>query len=47
LPEGSDPIQVSDIDINPRPIVYSNDLLFDIILTLIGEAPAYNRGGKD
>lgn len=47
LPEGTDSIQVSDIDINPRPIVYSNDLLFDIILKLIGEAPAYNRGGKD
>jgi hypothetical protein len=46
LPEGEDPLQVSDIDISPRPIVYSNDLLFDILLTLAGETPTYNRGGK-
>jgi|ERR1044071_1771822 hypothetical protein len=46
LPEGDDPIQTSDIDIGPRPIIYSNDLLFDIILALAGETPAYNRGGK-
>jgi hypothetical protein len=46
LPDGDDPPQTSDIDISPRPIVYSNDLLFDILLALAGEAPAHNRGGK-
>jgi len=46
LPEGEEPLQVSDIDISPRPIVYSNDLLFDILLALAGGSPAYNRGGK-
>lgn len=46
LPDGDEPPQVSDIDISPRPIVYSNDLLFDIMLALAGEARAYNRGGK-
>lgn len=46
LPDGDEPLQVSDIDISPRPIVYSNDLLFDIVLALVGETPAYNRGGK-
>lgn len=47
LPEGENPPQPSDIDISPRPIVYSNDLLFDIIIALAGEAPAHNRGGKN
>jgi hypothetical protein len=46
LPSGEDPPQLSDIDISPRPIVYSNDLLFDIMRALAGEAPARNRGGK-
>lgn len=46
LPEGDDKLEVSDIDISPRPIVYSNDLLFDIILGLVDQTPAYNRGGK-
>jgi hypothetical protein len=46
LPSGDDPPQASDIDISPRPIVYSNDLLFDIVLALAGETPARNRGGK-
>lgn len=46
LPEGDGMLEVSDIDIAPRPIVYSNDLLFDIILGLVDETPAYNRGGK-
>jgi hypothetical protein len=46
LPNGDDQLEASDIDISPRPIVYSNDLLFDIILGLVDETPAYNRGGK-
>jgi hypothetical protein len=46
LPDGDAPLEVSDIDIGPRPIVYSNDLLYDIILGLIDETPAYSRGGK-
>jgi len=46
LPPGEDPPEASDIDISPRPIVYSNDLLFDIVLALAGETPARTRGGK-
>lgn len=46
LPEGEAALQTSDIDIGSRPIVYSNDLLFDLVLALAGESPAYNRGGK-
>lgn len=46
LPPGDDPVQPSDIDISPRPIVYGNDLLFEIVLALAGQAPARSRGGK-
>ncbi|MHC2842877.1 hypothetical protein [Bradyrhizobium diazoefficiens] len=46
LPSGDDPPQAADIEINARPIVYSNDMLFDIMLALAGEAPVRNRGGK-
>ena len=46
LPSGEDPPSASDIDISPRPIVYSNDLLFDMFLALGGDAPPRNRGGK-
>jgi hypothetical protein len=46
LPPGEDPPEASGIDICPRPIVYSNDLLFDIVLALAGETPARSRGGK-
>src|SRR6185369_13891114 len=46
LPEGDAKLELSDIDISPRPIVYTNDLLFDIILGLVDQTPAYNRGGK-
>lgn len=46
LPNGDDPIQVSDIDISVRPIVYSNDMLLDIMLALAGDLPARVRGGK-
>ena len=46
LPPGDDPPEAVDIDISPRPIVYSNDLLFDMFLALGGEAVPRNRGGK-
>lgn len=46
LPPGEEGPQAADIDITARPIVYSNDLLFDLVLALVGEAPAHNRGGK-
>jgi hypothetical protein len=46
LPQGSDPIQSSDIDIAVRPIVYSNDMLLDIMLAMAGDLPARLRGGK-
>jgi hypothetical protein len=46
LPNGDDPIQISDIDISVRPIVYSNDMLLDIILAMAGDLPARIRGGK-
>jgi hypothetical protein len=46
LPQGEDPPQPSDIDISVRPIVYSNDMLFDIILALAGENPSRIQGGK-
>ena len=46
LPNGDDPIQISDIDITARPIVYSNDMLLDVMLALSGDLPARIRGGK-
>jgi hypothetical protein len=46
LPNGNDPIQISDIDITVRPIVYSNDMLLDIVLAMAGDLPARVRGGK-
>jgi hypothetical protein len=46
LPQGDDPPQPSDIDISVRPIIYSNDMLFDIILALAGENPSRTQGGK-
>jgi hypothetical protein len=46
LPSNDTKCVPQDIDISARPIVYSNDLLLDIILALTGEAPASNRGGK-
>ena len=35
-----------DIDITVRPIVYTNDLLFELILALMNEDQDYPRGGK-
>ncbi len=46
LPNGDDPIQPSDIDIGIRPIVYSNDMLLDIMLAMAGDLPPRIRGGK-
>jgi hypothetical protein len=34
-----------DIDISIRPIVYSNDLLFDLLICLLSDTPRF-RGGK-
>jgi len=33
-----------DIDISIRPIVYTNDLLFQLILSTVVEVPSYRRG---
>jgi hypothetical protein len=46
LPAGDDPVQISDIDIAVRPIVYSNDMLLDIMLAIAGDVPARSRAGK-
>jgi hypothetical protein len=46
LPSGSDPIQIGDIDITIRPIVYSNPMLLDMMLALADELPTRARGGK-
>ena len=46
LPPADDPPQPGDIDINPRPIVYSNDLLFDMFRALAGDTTPRIRGGK-
>jgi len=46
LPNGDDPVQITDIDIGVRPIVYSNDMLFDVLLAFAGDLPARMRGGK-
>ena len=45
LPANGDPVQASDIDIGVRPIVYSNDMLFDMMLALAGDLPTRVRGG--
>jgi hypothetical protein len=46
LPNGDDPVQTGDIYIDARPIVYSNDMLFDILLAMAGDLPTRARGGK-
>jgi hypothetical protein len=46
LPNGDDPVQISDIEIAVRPIVYANDMLLDMMLALAGDLPARVRGGK-
>jgi hypothetical protein len=46
LPQGEEALEPADIDIGVRPIVYTLDLLFDIILSLAGENSARPRGGK-
>jgi len=33
-----------DININVRPIVYTNDLLFDLLMALLIDSPRYRRG---
>lgn len=34
----------NEIDITVRPIVYTNDLLFELLLSLLTETPSYRRG---
>jgi hypothetical protein len=46
LTPGEGPVAATNIDIGVRPIVYTNDLLFEIILSLSGDAAAHPRGGK-
>jgi hypothetical protein len=36
--------EATDIDITIRPIVYTNDLIFDLILALMHEEPEHRRG---
>lgn len=40
----NDQYETDDIDVTVRPIVYTNDLLFDLILALLHENPEYRRG---
>jgi hypothetical protein len=44
LPQEGQPCE--EIDINVRPIVYTNDLLFEMLLAAIGETQLRSRGGK-
>jgi hypothetical protein len=39
-------IETTDIDITIRPVVYSNDLLYEMILALLGGDPQNRRSGK-
>lgn len=46
VPQSGGAIQSTDIDIAIRPIVYTNDMLLDIMLAMSGDVPARSRGGK-
>jgi hypothetical protein len=46
LPSSGARCQPNDIDITVRPIVYTNDLLYELILALMNEGQDYSRGGK-
>jgi hypothetical protein len=39
-------IETTDIDITIRPVVYGNDLLYEMILALLGGDPQARRSGK-
>ena len=42
--DGQGGYSIGQIDITTRPIVYSNDLLFDLLTSLLTENPKYRRG---
>jgi hypothetical protein len=44
LPSDNQPCE--EIDISVRPIVYTNDILFEMLLAAIGETQLRSRGGK-
>ena len=46
LPQPNQYCHDADIDIAVRPIVYSNDLLFELILAMLAESKDRPRGGK-
>lgn len=46
LPEQGSAGDPSDIDITIRPIVYTNDLLYELILCLMSDGQNRTRGGK-
>jgi len=46
LPEQGATADPNDIDITIRPIVYTNDLLYELILCLMGDGQSRARGGK-
>jgi hypothetical protein len=46
LPRGYGRCESSDIDISVRPIVYTNDLLFELIVGLMHEWESRQRAGK-
>jgi hypothetical protein len=46
LPRGRGRCESGDIDISVRPIVYTNDLLFEIIVGLMNEGQSRQRAGK-
>ena len=46
LPRGRERCEPGDIDISVRPIVYTNDLLFEIIVGLMSESQTRQRAGK-
>jgi hypothetical protein len=46
LPEPDMQYKESNIDITIRPIVYTNDLLFELILELTAGEKSHPRGGK-
>jgi len=46
LPVEGTYVSEDDIDITVRPIVYTNDLLFEIIVGLLRNEQSAPRGGK-
>ena len=46
LPQPNQTCHQDDVDISVRPVVYSNDLLFELILGMLAESRERPRGGK-